>query len=106
MYTSKTQGNDVSFISFYPIRNENFFFGFSVVGGFLFIYEVRQYGSKTIVQINGQCELIKYLNEKFWHSFAPFSSKKLQFARDQVFTLGKDSYITNRHYGYDIWRVF
>lgn len=71
-----------------------------------YVYEFRKYGSKEIIQINGQEKLIRFLNKKYWHSLAPFSDKKVSKERDQIYSIGRDDYITNLHYGYDVWRVF
>ena len=72
---------------------------------FPIVYEFREYGQKEIKQFVGVVALFEYLNKNFWHVLRPFSNKKNQFERDQIFSLGRDDYITNLHYGYDIWRV-
>lgn len=71
-----------------------------------YLYEFRSYGSKEILQFNGQYDLIMFLNKKYWKKLFPFSDKNVRSARDQVLSLDRDSYITNLHYGYDLWRIF
>ena len=68
-------------------------------------YEVRRYGERQITQVIGQYNLIRYINNNYWHVLSPFSSKAVDKARGDIFSLKRDGYITNLHYGYDIWRI-
>lgn len=71
-----------------------------------YIYEFRSYGSKVIQQINGQYQMVCFLNKKYWKKLFPFNDKTCSAELDQIICLDRDSYITNLHYGYDVWRIF